>query len=146
MANALQIDLPSGRRLYLKELRQYLTYEGLLEGLPTAERNKQRLERLVAEHRDKPYAGGPYLIRPTETPIEYNRDGHPYPFGTPSALPSVTCIGRFDSLKPARNQASDFSGLVVIWLQEEFAFPIDPIVTAQLLEINWEKHAADMDI
>ena len=75
--NAGELDLPSGRRLHLCELRQYLTYEGLLEGLPTAERNKQRLERLVAEYRDKPFAGEPYLIRPTETLIEYNGDGRP---------------------------------------------------------------------
>lgn len=144
MAKAGEIDMPSGRRLYLRELRQYLTYEGLLEGLPTAERNKQRLEQLVTEHREKPYEGGPYLIRPTETPIEYNRGGETYPFGTPSALPSVTCIGRFDSLQPARDQSSDLSGLVVIWFQDEFAFPIDPTVVAQLLAIDWDAHAADM--
>ena len=130
MGKAGELDLLSGRRIYLLELRQYLTYEGLLEGLPTAERNKQRLERLVAEYRDKPYAGGPYLIRPAERPIEYNRGGEPYPFGTPSALPAVTCVGRFDSLQPARNQSSELSGLVVIWFQEEFAFPIDPAVVA----------------
>jgi len=144
MAKVGELDLPSGRRLYLRELRQYLTYEGLLEGLPTAERNKQRLERLVAEHRDKPYAGGPYLIRPTETRVEYKRD-EPYPFGTPAALPSVTCIGRFDSLQPARDKSRDLSGLVVIWFQDEFAFPIDPAVVSQLLAIDWEAHAADMD-
>ncbi|SIO56877.1 hypothetical protein SAMN05444166_5308 [Singulisphaera sp. GP187] len=145
MAKTGELDLPSGRRLYLREFRQYLTYEGLLEGLPTVERNKQRLEQLVADHRDKPYAGGPYLIRPTETPIQYNRNGKSYPFGIPSALPDVTCIGRFDSLQPARNETSDLSGLVVIWFQDEFAFPIDPPVVAQILSIDWEAHAADMD-
>jgi len=145
MTKAGEIDLPSGRRLYLRELRQYLTYEGLLEGLPTAERNKQQIEQVVAKHRDKPYAGEPYLIRPSETPIDYNRDGRSYPFGTPASLPAVTCIGRFDSLKPARNQSSDLSGLVVIWFQSEFAFPIDSAVVAKLLAIDWEAHAADMD-
>jgi hypothetical protein len=144
VVNAGELDLPTGRRLYLREL-QYLTYEGLIEGLPTAAGNKQRLERLIAEHRDKPYAGDPYLIRPIETTIEYKRDGQPYPFGTPSALPAVTCIGRFDSFLPARNPSSDLSGLVVIWFQEEFALPIDPAVVAQLLAIDWEAHAADLD-
>ena len=145
MAKFGEFELHTGRSLYLRELRQYLTYEGLLEGLPTAERNQQRLESLVAKHRDKPYAGGPFLIQPTETPIEYNRDGRQYPFGTPSALPSVTCIGRFDSLQPARDKNCDFSGLVIIWYQEEFAFPIEPSVVSKLLAIDWETHAADMD-
>lgn len=144
MSKVGELDLPSGRRLYLRELTQRLTYEGLLEGLPTAERNKQRLDQLVADYRDKPYAGKPYLIRPKETLIEYSRDGRPYPFGTPSALPAVTCIARFDSLQPARDQSSDLSGLVVIWFQEEFAFPIDATVLAQLLAIDWDTHAVDV--
>ncbi len=143
MANVGEFDLRSGRRIELCELRQYCTYEGLIEGLPTAERNKQRLEQLVADHRDKPYPGGPYLIRPTETPIEYLQ-GEPYPFGTPSALPAITCIGRFTSLDPVSNKSLEYaSGLMVIWSQNEFAFPIDPDVAAQILEIDWEAHAGD---
>ncbi|WP_437958154.1 hypothetical protein WME76_43985 [Sorangium sp. So ce119] len=144
MTSVGEFDMPSGRRLYLRELRQYLTYEGMLEGLPTVERNKEQIEELVSEHRDKPYPGGPYLIRPTEAPIELPEDD-PYPFGTPSALPRVTCIGRFDSLDPARDRSSHFSGLVVIWFQDDFAFPVDPAVVTQLLAIDWEAHAADME-
>lgn len=105
----------------------------------------ERLKSLVAKHRDQPYAGGPYVIQPTETPIEYNRDGRPYPFGTPSALPHVTCIGRFDSLQPAQDKNCDFSGLVITWYQDEFAFPIEPSMLSKLLAIDWETHAADME-
>jgi hypothetical protein len=143
MATADVIVLPSGRWLHLQELRQYRTYEGLLEGLPTAERNKQRLERLVSEYRDAPYPGSPYLIRPTEEPVEY-RDGRRYPFGTPSALPEVTCIGRFMSHEPARDEASDYSGLVIIWFQKEFAMPIDPSVGEHLRSLDWGRNAADL--
>ena len=146
MPKASELDLPSGRKLYLRELRQVLTYEGLLAGLPTVEMNQRQLERLVAEHRDKPYDGEPYLIRPTEKPIPYqHRDGRPYPFGTPSALPAVTCIGRFRSLQTVRDKSCDYSGLVLIWLQDDFAFPIDPAVFAQILAIDWEAHATDME-
>jgi hypothetical protein len=35
--------------------------------------------------------------------------------------------------------------LLVIWFQNEFAFPIDPAVVTQLLAIDWETLAADMD-
>jgi hypothetical protein len=143
MAKPSEIDLPSGRRLYLQELRQYRTYEGLLEGLPTAERNKNRLERLVSDHRDRPYPGEPYLIQPAEEPIEY-RDGQRYPFGTPSVLPAVTCIGRFTSLEPARDKATEYSGLVIIWFQREFALPIDPAIGDYLEAIDWERHSADL--
>ena len=143
MADVGQLDLPTGRQVQLCELRQFFTYEGLIEGLPTAERNKQRVERLVAEYRNGIYADGVHLIRPTETPIEYP-SGRPYPFGTPSALPSVTCIGRFTSLDPARDKRCDLSGLIVIWFQQELAFPIDVAVRAKLLAIDWDALAVDI--
>ncbi|WP_437969802.1 hypothetical protein WMF04_11130 [Sorangium sp. So ce260] len=57
----------------------------------------------------------------------------------------MTCIGRFDSRQPARDQKGDYSGLVVIWFQDEFAFPIAPVVVTQLLAIDWETHAADLE-
>lgn len=142
MPKHVELDLPSGRRLWLHELRQYVTYAGRLEGLPTAEENERDVQRLIAEYRDRPYPGPPYLIPPTETPSQF-LGGTRYPFGTPSALPAVTCIGRFESLSPARDPHCDGSGLVVIWYQEEFALPIDASVVAQLLSIKWEKHAAD---
>ncbi len=138
-----ELDLASGRRLYLKRIDQYLTYRGLLEGLPTAERNKAQLEQLINSHRDKPYSGVPYLVEPTETPIERHSD-RPYPFGSPAALPAVTCIAQFESLEPAREMHCDKSGLVVIWFQQEFALPIDPSVHAKIQQIDWRKHAADM--
>jgi len=143
MLNTSELDLPSGRSLSLQELRQHRTYEVLIEGLPTVEWNKMYLERLLANHRDKPYERGPYLIRPSEKPINYDRGGRRYPFGTPSALPLVTCLGRFVSHRPARDMNCDTSGLLVIWFQEEFAFPIDPAVVPQLLAIDWEAHATD---
>jgi hypothetical protein len=119
-----------------------LTYEGLLEGLPTEEMNKEMLEHLLASQRDQSYRRAPYLITPTEKRIEYPLE-KPYPFGKPSALPDVTCIGRFESLAPARDQECDLSGLVVIWFQDEFALPIDSSVLDHIRAIDWETHAAD---
>jgi hypothetical protein len=139
-----ELELPSGRTIHLQELRQYRTYEGLLEGLPTLERNREGVERLVAQHGGFRFSGRPYLVAPRETPLEYH-GGRPYPFGTPSALPGVTCIGRFESGQPARDRARDYSRLVVIWFQEEFAFPIAPSVVAELLTIDWAEHATDDD-
>ncbi len=129
-----EIELLNGRKIRLHHLQQSLTYAGWLEGLPTAESNQRDLDRLVAEHRNKPYAGEPYLIRPVEK-REKNRDK--------SLLPSVTCIGRFES-NPI-DSTWYCSGLVIIWFQDEFAFPIDPTALAQFRAIDWDAHAVDMD-
>lgn len=145
MESAGEIHLLSGRRIYLQELRQYETYEGLIEGLPTEERNTYRLDHLAEEYRGKPYPGEPYLIQPKETPLEYRGDKQ-YPFGTPSALPAVTCIGRFTSHDPVRRGTRcDYSGLIVIWFQPDFAFPIEESVFAEIQAIDWDRHAIDME-
>lgn len=144
MTNAGELLLTSGRRVSLRELRQYSTYEGWMEGYPTAEHNKAQLERLVREHSGKPYDGPSYLIPPVEEPVEL-REGEHHPFGTPMLLPRITSIGRLESPYPTRWQSSDYSGLVVIWFQKEFALPIDPVVSGQMLLIDWERHAIDLD-
>lgn len=138
--SSAKVMLRSGREIHLCELRQYLTYEGLLEGLPTVEGNDRRLARLIEEYRDRPHPGDPFVIPAAQTPIEINRR---YPFGTPAALPDVTCIGRFTS-DPARDRSRDCSGLVVIWHQDEFALPIAPAVLDQLRSLDWERYAADI--
>jgi hypothetical protein len=145
MSSIGEIELRSGRRIQLKALQQYRTYEGWLEGFPTTETNNQQIERLAAEYQGKPYLRKPYLIKPAEKPIELP-ENVPSEYGTPSELPAVTCIGRFGSteLSGRRRQSHDYSELVIIWLQDEFAFPIDPAVVSQLLAIDWDAYAAEM--
>jgi len=53
VGKAGRIELSTGRELGLQELTQQLTYEGLLEGLPTTKINRSRWDRLVAEQRAK---------------------------------------------------------------------------------------------
>ena len=142
MGEGAELGLLSGKGIHLRELWQYLTYDGLLEGLPTEEMNERTLQHLLARYKDRPYPGAPYLIRPTQRRIDSSQRD-PYPFGNPSALPRVTCISRFESRDAALDQP--FSGLVVIWFQQEFAFPIDPAVVTQIETIDWQEHAAHYD-
>jgi len=138
------IRLRSGRSVSLRELRQFHAYEGVLLGLPTAQENQEIIERLLTDEPNRPLGGEPYLIRPTETPIEDTRE-EPYRYGKPATLPSIGCVGRFLSYQPARDPERQGSELVVIWFQAEFALPIDPDVWEQLLGIDWDRHAVDFD-
>lgn len=144
MSGQFQIEINSGQTLYLQHLNQNWTYEGLLEGLPTAERNvgiiKRALEKAVLPY----WQGKPYLIQPSETAIQY-REGKKYPFGTPAALPGVTCEALFTSLFPARDKTKDHSWLIVVWFQDDFALPIDEDVAKQIVAIDWENTANDED-
>lgn len=139
----MEIDFLN-RRVALHEIKQTLTYEGLLEGLPTAEGNQRRIEFVLEEEQDARYGVKTYLVPPSETPLEYKGD-KPYPFGTPSSLPSVLCVARFESFKPAANKAGDGSGLKVVWFQSSFALPIADEVLSHLRQTDWNKHAGSFD-
>jgi uncharacterized protein (TIGR02996 family) len=133
--------LRSGRSIRLRELRQWDVYEGLLEGLPTTEMNSRTIEGVLTGLRQE-HGCEPYLIRPEERPLKHLE---PYPFGTPAALPGIVCVGRFDSYQPVRDASRDGSMLPVAWFQDEFAFPIDPVVREQIRAIDWDRHATDID-
>jgi hypothetical protein len=132
------------RSARLHELRQSLTYEGLLEGLPTVEGNQRRIKYVLQKSESQRYGVGPYLVPPVEKPIE-RPSGEPYPFGTPSSLPSVTCIARFEAIGPTVPGKGDGSGLVVVWFQECFALPIDSEVLLHLRNLDWNRHAGSYE-
>jgi hypothetical protein len=132
------IQLGSGREIHLSSLNQSWTYEGLLEGLPTREMNRRRIEGVVAEERAKSH--GVWVVPPYETPIPY--DGR-YPFGEPARLPYVQCIAEFRS--PGGDLVTD-SRLTIVWFQEEFALPIDATILEQIRRIDWSELAEFYEI
>lgn len=135
------LKLRSGRLILLRELRQWDVYEGLMAGTPTSEMNRESVTRIVGEERLRRNQE-PYLIPPNERPVKREDDPWNEPRGL---LPTIVCIGRFDSFQPARDENRHASELVVIWFQSEFAFPIDPGAHEQIRAIDWEKHAHDFD-
>jgi hypothetical protein len=139
-----ELVLQTGRALSLTFLKQWLVYGGQLEGLPTREKNQYKVADALTQARTLK-TGEPYLIAPRETPIPYP-PGRKYPFGDPAKIPSIGCIGRFHSHQHARDSAKDYSELVVVWFQDDFAFPIDPTVLEQLRQLEWERLAQDYEI
>lgn len=142
MSRQNEFDLPCGHHIRLVALDQSFTEEGRLEGLPTKENNRRRLEWLAEEITARMPQIGCLMIPPTETLIPWD-DATPYPFGTPASLPQIKCIGRFKSFKPARDTQADFSQLVVVWFQDHFALPIDGNVAEQIAHIDWTALATD---
>jgi uncharacterized protein (TIGR02996 family) len=142
------IRLSSKRFISLRELRQSLVYEGLIEGIPTTSMNQRIIERMVAEERARhPNGGEPYLIQPVERPTEYPR-GVPKLYldsnDKPAELPAVACIGRFHSRYGTAEADPDCSSeLTVIWFQDDFALPIAVEVWPRLVAIDWDQHAID---
>jgi hypothetical protein len=139
-----ELKLKSGRTIRLAELRQVATYEGLLEGLPTAEKNKNLIKRLLADRQNQAHGAPPVMLPFEERRIDLPPE-HKYPFGTPSALPSVTVTARFTSLAPTSGADGDGSALVVIWFQHSFAYPPSAELVSQLESLDWERNAGSYE-
>jgi hypothetical protein len=137
-----EIELNSGQTIYLKEINQSFTYEGLLEGLPTTEMNRRKIDMAV-KRAETLWSCGAYLIEPKETRIKFYRK---YPFGTPASIPGIMCLARFQSESTARDVLKDYSALAVVWFQNQFALPIEKSVIARIQEIAWGEVAFDYRI
>ena len=141
MAHTMRLTLPDGPWIELEILYQCHIYSGLLVGYPTASLN-QEIIRHELEKKRKETGTEPYLVPPRETlrtfPPPTSRS-----LGEPVSLPEILCIGHWRSLTPARRPDHDSSWLVVLWFQDEFAFPIDPQVLEHLTGIDWNRLAVD---
>jgi hypothetical protein len=123
------ITLRDGGTISCQSIRQWRTYGGLLEGLPTRQMNERNIMQLLKEEQERRWGDVPYLVPPVIRPIEYDAD-RKYLFGDPEALPDVTCVAWYQAYPRT---------LTIIWFQDQFAFPIDPSVLEHLRDLDWER-------
>jgi hypothetical protein len=147
-----QVTLQARRTITLEALDQEMTYAGLLEGTPDAETNDCYIESSlrVAERRCVPGAK-PHLIPPARRdyfrePGDMRRIIERSPHRTPEWLPMVRSIGSFKDVIKAREPDRDLSVLVVVWFQDEYTLPIQEPALGQLLSLDWDSLAVDLDL
>lgn len=133
-----EFELLSGRTIRLIELDQHWTYGGLMAGHPSREMNRDIMDRLVTRQTGPKGRGVPVLFEPIETPVEKHSDPD---WSTAANLPVITCIARFMSGVLPGDEEGIASILRVIWFQDEFALPIDPVVKVELGALDWEARA-----
>src|SRR5262245_59802459 len=104
------ITLTDGRKIQLFRLYQRYTYEGVLAGLPTDERNSAMCEEAIAHARARPWvsAGAPVILIPPKIRREQTKLNPAFmrqwermtgsnvspPLYVPY-LPAVMCFGAF---------------------------------------------------
>ena len=139
----VRIEISSGRSIVLRELDQWLVYEGLLGGEPTSDLNTKLITGILeassaAGHRVT-------LIPPVEGPSSGNFDGSSDGERSDDKrrLAKVAVRARFESDVPV-DGTGDYSELSVVWFQEAWALPIAPGVVAQITELDWAASARNM--
>ena len=136
---AMVVRLWSGREIELRELRQVLVYESILEGVPTQDDTRRLVGGLLAEMTSQ-FQVRPLLIEPVERIL----DRPPTRRGIPAKIPAVGCIGRFVSFQPARDPSQHASELLVLWFQEDFGLADAPALE-RLKLVDWEGSARDFE-
>jgi hypothetical protein len=137
----MKITLESGIDIQLFEFTQKLTYEGLIEGVPTKKMNANIINQLMEEFGVNGVP--PHLIEPIETPIDLGKD---YPFGETVKIPKVACIARFESDYSRNEPILNRSTAKVIWFQSEFALPIDSTCIKQIKLIDWSSISIEYEV
>ena len=135
------IKLESGREVTLEALQQEKTYANVLQGMPRTKFNNdiiERWRRKAIQHEHQRMV----LIEPVRTPgpARFTRPSTDQELGPPEFLPSIVCVGLFEST-PVRNERQDSSLLHIVWFQDRFALPIDLGVVRQIQKLDWEKLA-----
>ncbi len=143
------LALDSGRVIRLSTLSQYLTYAGLLAGLPDETNHASQVEWAVRKaeslHGAVPARVQilpPVLVRIT---VKSRRDGGPEPVAIDvDHLPHVSCVARFDS-GPVGEGDEAGSFLDVVWFQGAFGPPEPGAVTDRLKALPWDTCAQNWD-
>ncbi len=147
-----ELRLRSGRAITLKHFDQVMTYAGLLEGTPDHELDDRHIESALEEAGRRGVAGvRPHLIVPPRRdhfrkPGDMRRITEYSPHWIPEWLPVVQCIGQFSSGVTARNPEMHLSVLTVVWFQDEYAPPIQEPALGELLDLDWEALALDIEL
>jgi hypothetical protein len=137
-----EVVIDNNIQVSIKSIKQRLTYDGLLEGLPTKEMNRRILDAVIEDAKKFCQLNEVYLIEPEQKSIEYNGR---YSFGEPAQLPSVICIVELCSYSVFKDKTKDYSALGLIWFQDNFMFPIDSNILKKIKAVPFNKVCEELN-
>jgi uncharacterized protein (TIGR02996 family) len=147
-----QLPLRSGRTITLKALDQRMIYADVLLGTPSQRTNDANIRAALQDaERYCVQSAQPHLIVPPRrdyrlTPGDMQDIAARSPHRIPEWLPEVRCIASFQSGVTARNPDMHLSVLTVVWYQDEYALPIREPALSQLLNLDWDALAVDIEL
>ena len=128
----------------INRMHQTETYYGVLEGVPDTLINAEELISLQEKAKRMFGLNNVYLIQPIEKII--NPEEHVRTDNGKKAyrafLPKVVCMVELSST-PMKDDDMECSRLGLIWLQDDFAFPIDPEILKQIEHLDWKALSVD---
>lgn len=140
MNNKLIID--NDLKVRITTILQWETYGGMMEGYPTERFNRRMLIAAVAKAKQFCNLEEVFLVEPEQKPFHIDGlHGEDKPF----ALPRVICIAHLASSDTFRDKQKDSSALGLVWLQDDYAFPIDEEVMKKIKAIPYRQICREHD-
>lgn len=167
--------LKNGRTINIQRLQQTLTYSYILEGIPYGPNYQQTVNLHLKWARDRYPNSKVIALEPRLRPLaippkeleerkslwlrakelnERHQSGERQNLDTitdsswpePVCIGSVCCTAMFESSPISGKEEGMLSELIVIWFQDGFALPIDPLVAKQIEAIDWDNEAINVDL
>ncbi len=130
----ITIPLASGRRVWVLRFGYSGTYDGLLEGAPSAELNAN----IIASRGKAAKLRAWDVVLTLPPPTRTDERGRPH-------LPPVCCVAELESLP--MNETMHISALTVVWFAVPFfSEPLADFLNTSLSSLPWEQHAKDCDL
>ena len=141
--NLRSFRLKCGVTVQLDEQVQWRTYSGWLAGYPTKQINQDKIERAKITAKAKlSLSAFVCVLRPRIAQVII--DHSPATVKKYPKLPDITCAAVFVS-DPARGANKSFSAVTLLWFQDEWALPINPVIIKQISNLDWLELATDYD-
>lgn len=133
------ITIDNDLEVKIESLCQSETYKDVLFGYPTEHRNNSLINSILRKAHQTNNPQSVYLIQPEQRLIDDDIEKYKSPLDIPKELPNIECHLRVTSDRVTNDKNQTDSTMLIIWFQDEFAFPIDPFVLEKIKTIPYRK-------
>ena len=120
----------------IRNIFQETIYTGMAEGYPNEAINNQIIQDMKTKAATLCNIAAVHIIEPEQKPFPFLANQYN---GLPVALPEVACIAELFFYGSFKNENNDYSGLAIVWFQDDFAFPIDQVVLEKIKQIPFRR-------
>jgi DNA replication protein DnaD len=133
------ITIDNDLEVKIESLYQSETYKDVLFGYPTEHRNNRLINSILRKVHETNNPQSVYLIQPEQKLIDEDIEKYKSPLDIPKEIPNIEYHLRVASDMVTNDKNQTDSTMLIIWFQDEFAFPIDPLILEQIKTIPFRK-------
>jgi hypothetical protein len=133
------IIIDNDLEVQIESLRQSETYGDVEFGYPTEHRNNWLINSILRKVHKTNNPQSVYLIQPEQKLIDDDNRKYKNPLDIPKDIPYTECYLRVSTNKVTNDKNQTDSTMLIIWFQDEPAFPIEPLILEKIKAIPYRE-------